>query len=72
MKNRLSEGVIIPMALYGAGALSMRSTERREVNVLEINHLRSLEGVSRIDRVRNRDVHWRDGIERELTSRVDQ
>ena len=31
----------------------MRSTERRKVNVLEIKCLRRLDGVSRIDRVRN-------------------
>ena len=29
-------------------------------------------GVSRIDRVRNEEVHRRAGIERELASRVDQ
>ena len=29
-------------------------------------------GVSRMDRVRNEEVRWRDGIERELASRADQ
>ena len=32
----------------------MRSAERRKVNVLEMKCLRSLVGVSRIDRVRKR------------------
>ena len=31
------EGVIVPMALYGAEAWGMRSAERRKVNVLEIS-----------------------------------
>ena len=34
--------------------------------------LRSLVGVSRIDRVRNEEVHGRVGIEREFASRADQ
>ena len=64
--------VIIPTALYGAEAKSMRSAERRKVNVLEMKCLRSLAGVSRMDRVRNQEVSRRAGIERELVSRVDQ
>ena len=34
----------------------MRSAERRKENVLEMKCLRSLVGVSRIDRVRNEEV----------------
>ena len=44
----------------------MRSAERRKVNVLEMNYFGSLVGVSRMDRVRNEEVHRRDGIERQL------
>ena len=69
--ERLYEGVIVPTALYGAEAWGMRSAERRKVNVLEMNCLRSLVGVSRMDRVRNEEVHTRAGIEGELTSRAD-
>ena len=47
----------------------MRSAERRKVCVLEIKCLRSLVGVSRMDRVRNEEVHRRAGIERD--QRVD-
>ena len=49
----------------------MRSAERRKVNVLDMNCLRSLIGVSRIDRVRNEEVRMKAGIERELASRAD-
>ena len=52
-KKCLYEGVTVPMVLYGAVALGMRSAERRRVNVLEIKCLRSLVGVSRIETVRN-------------------
>ena len=53
------ERVIVPTALYGAEAWGMRSAERRKVNVLEMKCLRSLDGVSRMDRVRNEEAHRR-------------
>ena len=71
-KKCLYEGVIVPTALYGAEAWGMRSAERRKVNVLEMKCLRSLVGVSRMDRVRNEEVRRRAGIERELASRADR
>ena len=40
-KKCLYEGVIVPMVLYGAEAWGMRSAERRKVNVLKMNCLRS-------------------------------
>ena len=71
-KKCLYEGVIVPSALYGAEAWGMRSAERRKVNVLEMKCLRSLVGVLRMDRVRNKEVRRRAEIYRELTSRADQ
>ena len=68
----LYEGVIVPTALHGAEAWGMRNAERRKVNVLKMRYLRSLVGVSRMDRVRNEEVSRRAGIERELASRADQ
>ena len=50
----------------------MRSAERTKANVLEMKCLRSLVGVSRMDRVRNEEVRRRAGIEREFASRADQ
>ena len=58
--------------MFGAEAWDMRSAERRKVNVPEMKCLRSLVLVSRMDRVRNEEVHRRAGIERELGSRADQ
>ena len=50
----------------------MISAERRKVNVLEMMCLRSLVGVSRMDRVRNKEVIRRAGIESKLATRADQ
>ena len=63
---------VVPTAMHGAEEWGMRSVERKQVNALEMKCLRSLVGVSRMDRVRNEDVHRRAGIERELGSRADQ
>ena len=71
-KKCIHERVIVPTALYGAEAWGMRSAERRKVNVLEMKCLRSLVGVSRMDRVRNEAVRRSAGIERELASIEDQ
>ena len=53
----LYEGVIVPTALYKAEAWVIRSADRRKVNVLETKCLRNLVGVSRMNRVRNEEVH---------------
>ena len=71
-KKCLYEGAIVPIALYKAEAWGMRSAEQRKMNVLEMKCLRSLVGVSRMDRIRNKEAHMRAGIERELSSRADQ
>ena len=71
-KKCLYEGVIAPTALYVAEAWGMRSAERRKMNVLEMQCLRNLVGVSGMDRVTNEEVRRRAGIERELARRVDK
>ena len=60
------------MALDEAEVWGMRSAEIKKVIVLEMKCLRSLVGVSRIDRVGNEEVRRRGGIELELASRADQ
>ena len=52
--------------------MGMTSVWRRKVNVLEMKYLRSLGGVSRMDRVCNEEVRTKAGIERELASRAYQ
>ena len=58
------ERVIVPTTLNGAEGWGI--AERRKVNVLELKCLRSLVGVSRMDRVRDEEVRRKAGIEIEL------
>ena len=52
--------------------MGYENSKRWKVNFLEMKCLRSLVGVSRMDRVRNEEVRRRAGIENELASRADQ
>ena len=45
-----------------AEAWGMGSTKSKKVNVLEMKCLRSLVGVSPMDRIRNEELHRRAGI----------
>ena len=65
-------GVVVPTALDGAETWSMRSANREKVNVLEMKCLRSVVVVTRMDRVRNKEVHRRAIIERKLARRADK
>ena len=79
MKNRglginvkvLYEKVVVPTVMYGSESRGMKVTERRKLNVLEMKCLRSMTGVSQLDRVRNEVVRARTGVRRELAARVD-
>ena len=59
VKKGLYEGVIVVSALHEAEAWCLKSDERRKVNVLEMKCLRSLVGVSRMDRARNEQMRRR-------------
>ena len=52
--------------------MGTRSAERRNVNVLEMECLRSLVGVLLMDKICNEEVRMRAAIEKELASRADQ
>ena len=49
----------------------MKVTERQKLNVFEMKCLRSMTGVSQLDRARNEVVRARTGVRRELAARLD-
>ena len=57
--------------MYGSESWGMKVNERQKLNVFEMKCLRSMTGVSRLDRVRNEVVRARTGVRRELATRVD-
>ena len=57
--------------MYGSESWDMKVTERQKLNVFEMECLRSMTGVSRLDRVRNEVLRVRIGVRRELAAIVD-
>ena len=53
VKKVLYEKVVVPTVMYGSESWGMKVTERQKLNVFEMKCLRSMTGVSRLDRVRN-------------------
>ena len=71
VKKTLYEKVVVPTVMYGSESWGMKVNERQKLNVFEMKCLRSMTGVSRLDRVRNEVVRARTGVRRELAARVD-
>ena len=71
VKKVLYEKVAVPTVMYGSESWGMKVTERQKLNVFEMKCLRSMTGVSWLDRVRNEVVRARAGVRRELAARVD-
>ena len=63
---------MVPTALYGAETWNMRAAERKKLNVREMRCLRSMCGVTWMDRVRNEEVRRRTGVTRQLADRAEQ
>ena len=70
IKKVLYEKVVVPTVMYGSESWGMKVTERQKLNVFEMKCLRSMTGVSRLDRVRNEVVRSRTGVRGELAARV--
>ena len=69
VRHRVNEG--LPTVMYGSESWGIKVTERQKLNVFEMKCLRSMTGVSRLDRVRNEVEGARTGERRELAARAD-
>ncbi len=70
--KRLYEGVVVPAVLYGAETWNVRKTKRNMLDVFEMRCLRSMIGVTRMDRGRDEEVRRLAGIVRKMSEWVDQ
>ena len=71
VKNALYEKVVVPTVMYGSELWGLKVTERQKLNVFAMKCLRSMIGVSRLDRIRNEVVRARTGVRKELAAKVD-
>ena len=72
VKRELYERVIVPTVTYGSELWGMRVAERQKVNVFEMKCLRSMAGVTRMDRIRNEEIQQRTGVTIDLACRIDR
>ncbi len=70
-KRRLYEGAVVPTALYGAQTWNMGAAERKRLNVMWMRCLKSMCGITRMDRMRNKEVQRRTGVVKELDERAE-
>ncbi len=65
------EGVVVPTALYGTETSKVRESERNRLDVFEMRCLRSMVGVTKMDRVRNEEVRRLAGRVRKMSEMVE-
>ena len=53
---RVFNAVIIPTLTYGCETLTLQKRHRSSIQALEMRYLRRVEGITRVDRVRNEDI----------------
>ncbi|XP_068223532.1 uncharacterized protein [Palaemon carinicauda] len=67
----LYEKVIVSIVMHGSELWEMKVTERQKLNVFEMKCLRSMAGVTRLDKYRTEVVRVRTGVRNESAARVD-
>ena len=71
-KVGMFEGIVEPSLMYGSEVWVLNKSERKKIEAVEMNCLRSICGVRRIDRVRNEEVRRMCGKERSVGMKIDQ
>ena len=71
-KKNMYESIVIPIVTYGAETWSMSVNERKRLDVMEMKCLRSMCGVSILDRVRNEEVREKVQLNEKLSERIDK
>ena len=71
-KVGMYEGIIEPSLLYGCEVWSLKVLERKRMEAVEMNCLRNICGLRRIDRVPNVEIRRRHGKKVSVSQRIDQ
>ena len=69
-KKTLYESIIVPTVLYGGEAWGLKKAERERLDVMEMKCLRSICGVTRLDRIENVELRRRVGVSRPMGVRA--
>jgi len=69
-KKKVFEALITPILLYGSECWTMRKEDEMRINVAEMNWLRKIRGVSRLQHIRNEDIRRQLGMRETMVERV--
>merc|ERR1711872_65064 len=72
VKVRMYEGIIEPSLLYGSEAWTLKLNERKRIEAVEMNCLRNIFGLRRIDRIPNVEIRRICGKNVSVGQRIDQ
>ena len=68
----VDETLVLSVLLYNTETWCLTATQAKRLKVFEMACLRKIEGVTRIDRIRNEDIYRRVGIKQDILSRIQQ
>src|ERR1043165_6413093 len=69
-KVRLYDTLVLSALLYNSETWTLKETHKQRLRVFEMACLRRIEGVTRRDRVRNKEIHNRLNIQYDIVSRI--
>lgn len=69
-KIELYKVMIVSILLYGAETWTLRKTDESKLHTFEMNCLRKILGVTRLDRIRNVDIRERVGMKETVNNRI--
>jgi len=69
-KVRMYETLVLSALLYNSETWTLKETQKQRLRVFEMACLRRIEGVTRKDRIRNREIYSRLDIKYDVVSRI--
>jgi Reverse transcriptase (RNA-dependent DNA polymerase) len=69
-KKKVFEALIAPILLYGSECWTMRKEDEKRISVAEMNWLRKIKGVSRLQHIRNEEIRRQLGMMETMVERV--
>ena len=70
LKLRLYRALILPIATYASETWALTNTDEKKLSVFEIQCLRSILGVSRLNRIRNEEIRRITGSEKTIIEMI--
>src|ERR1043165_4110194 len=69
-KFRLYETLVLSALLYNSETWTLKETHKQRLRVFEMACLRRIEGVTRRDKIRNKEIHNRLNIQYDIVNRI--